>query len=119
MLTYYNTDTTPYFIRVENILNNNSITLMYIENMENENTTSYPLIDEVYDGYYQTLSFGLNLTGVNEGEQYRAIIRSGQQTIWRGSIQVYTDQPVDKKEYETKLNSNTIANNNDYIILEN
>lgn len=120
MLIYYINGTNDYTIRTENItLVISGETHLTIENMDSGIITDIKL-DFTYENFEQIMKFTLDLTNiVKEGEQFRCIIKYEDVIKWRGSLSVYTDEPINKMDYETKLNSNIINIENDYIILEN
>jgi len=120
MLIYYINSTNEYSIRTEDItLVVSGETHLYIENMDSGVVTDI-LLDFTFESFEQILKFSLDLTNiVKEGEQFRCIIKYEGVIKWRGSLSIFTNEPINKMDYETKLNSNIIDIENDYIILEN
>ena len=74
-----------------------------------------------YESYESYVSFSLNISGVNVGDEYRAtLINSGSlEPIWNGSFQIYASQSTDKSVYENQ-NKGYISHQseNRYIIMD-
>jgi hypothetical protein len=65
------------------------------------------------------LSFTASISNAIVGEEYRAFITDGSETIWDGSVQVFTSQSIDKPVYKTQ-NDGFISHPsaNEYVIID-
>lgn len=121
MLTYYISQSNGFVVRTENTGSSN-LTLN-LENLYTHATSSYLLTgsEGSYDfrDYENILEFTASLEGdVEQGQQYRATITDTTSSIWRGSIEVFASQSVDKSQYKTQRDGYTSSpTNNDYIVL--
>ena len=119
MLSYYISQSNSYTIRTQ-ITGSNQFTMSLQDMTTLENLTA-SISGLTYEGYESYVSFSLNISGVNVGDEYRAtLINSGSLTpLWNGSIQVYASQSTDKSVYENK-NTQYISHQseNRYIIMD-
>ena len=118
MLTYYLDIDNTYTIRTMPT-SSNSFTLVLQDMTELRNEEAI-LSDISYDGYESMLTFEALITSASIGAEYRAtLIDNGvSQSIWNGSIQVYSSQSIDKPVYKTQ-NDQYISHDstNEYIIM--
>tara|TARA_R110000772_G_C13305494_1_gene439294 strand:+ start:2571 stop:2936 length:366 start_codon:yes stop_codon:yes gene_type:complete len=121
MLTYYISQSNGFTVRTEDTGSSN-LTLS-LENLFTHKITNYVLSgsEGSYDftPYENILSFTASLEGaVSVGEQFRATITDTTSSIWRGSIEVFASQSVDKSEYVTQRDwSISHESDNEYIVL--
>jgi hypothetical protein len=82
------------------------------------NTTA-SLSNILYNKCESMLSFTASISGAIVGEEYRATLTSGNNTLWNGSIQAYMSQSVTKPEYNTQ-NDGFISHPsaNEYVIID-
>lgn len=116
MLTYFIDNTTSFTVRTEET-SSGQLTLE-LEDMYTLTTQSLDLTGlYTYTPYESILEFTASLTS-SEGSEYHAKIIDSGSTIWRGTIQVLKDQPINKKEYRTQRNEySSSISTNEYIIL--
>lgn len=115
MLTYYISQSEQIVIRTEPISSSN-LTLE-LEDMYLLTTQSISLTNYTYTGSENLLSFGVSLSG-SEGTEYRSTIKDGNNTVWRGTIQVYSSGSINKTEYKTRRTDySSSISQNEYIIL--
>jgi hypothetical protein len=116
MLTYYTSQTDGFAIRTEDTGSGN-LTLE-LENMYTLVTSSVDLSGSyTFTPYENLLEFTTSISG-SEGTEYRATIQDNDTTIWRGTIQVFGSQSIDKTEYKTQRNNySSSISTNEYIIL--
>lgn len=75
-----------------------------------------------YEGYESMIGFTASISGAIVASEYRAVLYNGTPTgsvdIWRGTIQVYASQSIDKSVYENQ-NTQYVSNEseNKYIIM--
>jgi hypothetical protein len=121
MLSYYISQSNGFVVRTENTGSSN-LTLN-LENTYTHVTSSYILSGSegsyTFTPYENILSFTASLDGgVKEGEQFRATITDTTSSIWRGSIEVFGSQSVDKSVYVTQRDwAISNVSDNDYIVL--
>ena len=116
MLTYYASQSEQLVVRTENT-GSSSLTLE-LEDMYLLTTTSVDLSGSYeYTSSENLLKFTATITG-SEGSEYRATITDGINNIWRGTIQVFASQSIDKTEYKTqRTDYSSSISQNQYIIL--
>jgi hypothetical protein len=117
MLTYYLSGSNGYTIRTQ--VTGSSAFTMSLQDMTTQVNSTASLSNISYDGYESKLSFTASLSSTITGEEYRAVLINGTAEIWRGSLQVFRPQVVDKPNY-TNQNDGYISNvsSNEYIILQ-
>lgn len=130
MLSYYISQSNEFVIRTENtqsigpeFTSSEDLTLI-LDDMLTHTVTTYPLPTSSYDWnpYENILTFSQSLeTEVRTGQEFLMDISGSiSGSIWRGSMQVYGSQSIDKVVYTTqndKFVSNTT--DNEYIVLNN
>lgn len=118
MLTYFISQSNGFVIRTENT-GSPSLSLE-LENLYTKETSSFDLSGSYqFNPYENILTFTASLDGlVSKGEQYRVTINDTTSSIWRGGIEVFQSQSVDKSTYKTQRNG-YISNetDNEYIVL--
>tara|TARA_R110000751_G_scaffold4422_1_gene21841 strand:- start:1931 stop:2323 length:393 start_codon:yes stop_codon:yes gene_type:complete len=130
MLSYYISQSNEFVIRTENtqsigpeFTSSEDITLI-LDDMLTHTITTYPLPTSSYDWnpYENILTFSQSLeTVVRTGQEFfMDISGSISGSIWRGSMQVYASQSIDKVVYTTQ-NDKFVSNvtDNEYIVLNN
>lgn len=118
MISYYISQSNGFVVRTEET--GSSELTLNLENTFTKETSSYNLSGSYdYTPYESILSFTASLEGVvSEGQQYRATITDTTSSIWRGSIEVFSSQSVDKSTYVTQRDwSISHESNNEYIVL--
>lgn len=101
MLAYYLPNTNTFTIRTENTASNELN--MFLEDMYTLQTSSYHIGSYTYQAYENLLTFDLNIVSASVGSEYRATLIGEAGSIWRGSIQVYTSQSIDKPNYTNQI----------------
>lgn len=116
MQTYYISQSQGLTFRTEDTASGDLF--LHLENMYQLDTSSIDLSGS-YDfvGYENLLTITASLDGL-EGTEYRATITDGDETIWRGTIQIYETASEAKSIYETKRTEySSSISTNEYIIL--
>lgn len=119
MLAYFISQSNEYVFRTQPTASSQyTMSLQDMTTLQNFTASISGLTYESYESY---VSFSLDISGANVGEEYRVtLINSGSLTpIWNGSIQVFASQSTDKTVYENK-NTQYISHQseNRYIILD-
>lgn len=116
MLTYYLSQSEQIVIRTEPIASTN-LTLE-LEDMYLLTTQSISLSGSyTYTGSENLLGISVSLSG-SEGTEYRASINDNGSPVWRGTIQVFSSESIDKTEYKTRRTDySSSISQNEYIIL--
>ena len=118
MLTYFISQSNGFVIRTEDT-GSNTLSLE-LENLYTHETSSFNLSGSYsFNPYENILTFTASLDGsVSTGQQYRATINDTTSSIWRGGIEVFASQSVDKSVYKTQRSGYISQNtDNDYIVL--
>lgn len=118
MLTYFISQSNGFVVRTENT-GSNELSLE-LENLYTHETSSFNLSGSYsFHEYENILTFTASLDGVvSTGQQYRAIITDTTSSIWRGGIEVFKSQSVDKSVYKTQRDGYiSQQTDNDYIVL--
>lgn len=124
MLTYYSSSNNIWTFRVQPTGSSNLT--MYLQDMYTLVNTSASLSNYSYDAYESKLSFTASqvrtLVSSSVGSEYRAYINDTTCSIWHGSINVFTTQPVDKTSYVNQIPLENVyvsnVTDNEYIILD-
>lgn len=115
MITYYISQSEGITVRTEQTSSGDMI--LSLEDMYSLATSSESLTYE-WTPYENILAFTSSLLqSSSEGDEYRATISDDSGSIWRGTIQVFQSQSVDKSIYKTQIQETSSLSNNDYIIL--
>jgi hypothetical protein len=120
MLSYYISKDNIKTVRV-NQLSGSSL-VWEVENLYTYQKHTSSLSNYEYDNYQSLLTFTASLDNAEVGEQYRAKIKNGNNTVWHGSIEVFTSQSVLKSEPNNQipLDETYISHEteNEFIILD-
>lgn len=118
MLTYFISQSNGFTIRTEDT--GSSELSLELENLYTNETSSFDLSGSYsFNPYENILTFTASLDGsVSTGQQYRAVIFDTTSSIWRGGIEVFKEQSVDKSVYKTQRDGFiSQQTDNDYIVL--
>jgi len=117
MLTYFMSGSNGYTVRTSQTTSN-ALT-MSLQDMTRLTNTTASLTNITYNQCESMLSFSASITNAIVGEEYRAFITDGIDTLWNGSVQVFTSQSISKPEYNTQ-NDGFISNPsaNEYVIID-
>ena len=119
MLSYYIDKNNEFVIRTESTGSGSTITLDLYDMLE-LTTSSYDLTNQyTFNPYENILTFSQSLSDLRTGQEFLAEINdSVSGSIWRGSIQVYASQSVDKTVYNTQNDGYvSYETDNEYIVL--
>jgi len=118
MLSYFISNNNEFVIRTEET--SSSDLTLHTENLFTKETASYDLVGSyTYEGYESILTFSQSLDSVvSVGQQYRLTISDVSGSIYRGAMEVFASQSIDKSVYKTQ-NDGYVSNvtDNDYIVL--
>ena len=118
MLTYFISQSNGFVVRTEDT--GSSTLSLELENLYTHETSSFNLSGSYsFNPYENILTFTASLDGsVSTGQQYRATINDTTSSIWRGGIEVFKSQSVDKSVYKTQRSGYVSQNtDNEYIVL--
>lgn len=125
MLTYFNSASNDYQIRVSDISTDITLSLQNMSTLENS-TASLSGI-EIVNQYESLLAFTASISGAVSGDEYRAtiLVSGSDEPIWNGSLQVFVSQSEDKPSYRNQVplaengedNFKSHTSSNSYIIL--
>jgi hypothetical protein len=120
MLSYYISQSNEFVVRTEATGSGSTITLDLYDMLQ-LTTSSYDLSGSYsFNPYENILTFSQSLEGSTRiAQEYLATITdSVSGSIWRGSIQVYGDQTIDKTVYTTQNDGYvSYETDNEYIVL--
>lgn len=124
MLTYYSSSNNVWTFRTQPTGSSNL--RLYLQDMTTLINTSASLSNYRYDAYESKLSFTASqvptLVSASVGTEYRAYISDTTCSIWHGSINVFTTQPLDKANYVNQIPLEDVyvsnVTDNEYIILD-
>lgn len=119
MLSYHISQSNSYTIRTEPTASNSYT--MSLQDMYGLNNLTASLSGVTYDGTESMLGFTASISGAIVGSEYRAIIYTGDTSIWHGSVQVYKSSSlsIPKSDYENQ-NDQYISHTseNKYVIID-
>ena len=120
MLSYYISQSNEFVVRTESTGSGSTITLDLYDLLQHT-TSSYDLSGSyTFNPYENILTFSQSLdSSVRVAQEFLVTLNdSVSGSIWRGSMQVYASQSVDKTVYNTQ-NDGYVSNetDNDYIVL--
>ena len=118
MLSYYIDQPNEFVIRTEATGSGSSVSLDLYD-MLTLTTSSYDLSGSyTFNPYENILTFSQSLD-VRTGQEFLATLTdSVSGSIWRGSIQVYSSQSIDKTVYNTQNDGYvSYETDNEYIVL--
>ena len=131
MLSYYISQSNEFVIRTENTASccppeysgSESLTLKLRDMLTLENTEYLlPTSSYTWNGYENILTYSQSLENVvRTGQEFLLDISgSVSGSIWKGSMQVFGSQSIDKPVYRTQ-NDGYVSNttDNEYIVLNN
>lgn len=118
MLSYFISQSNEFVVRTEET--SSSDLTLHTEDLLTHVTASYDLSGSyTFEGYENILTFSQSLEGtVILGAQYRLTVSDVSGSIWRGAMEVFASQSIDKSIYRTQ-NDGYVSNvtDNDYIVL--
>jgi hypothetical protein len=120
MLSYYISQSNEFVVRTETTGSGSTVSLDLYDMLTHE-TSSYDLSGQyTFNPYENILTFSQSLEGVTRtaAEYLATLTDSVSGSIWRGSIQVYASQSVDKTVYQTQNDGYvSYETDNEYIVL--
>lgn len=120
MLSYYISQSNEFVVRTETTGSGSTITLDLYD-MLALTTSSYDLSGSYsFNPYENILTFSQSLEGeVRTAQEFLVTINdSVSGSIWRGSMQVYSSQSIDKTVYTTQNDGYvSYETDNEYIVL--
>lgn len=122
MQSYYISQSNSYTFRTEPTASTLNEFTMSLTDMTTLQTFTASMSDITYEGYESMIGFTASISGAIVASEYRARLYngtpSGSAEIWRGTIQVYASQSIDKAVYENQ-NKQYVSNEseNKYIIM--
>ena len=117
MLTYFMSGSNAYTLRT-NQTTSNAFT-MSLQDMTRLTNTTASLTNISYNQCESMLSFTASISNAIVGEEYRAFITNGSETLWDGSVQVFTSQSIQKPEYNTQNDGfKSHPSANEYVIID-
>ena len=121
MLSYYISQTNEFVVRTETTGSGSTNISLDLYDMLTLQTSSYALSGSYsFNPYENILTFSQSLEGsVYTGQEFLVTLTdevSG--SIWRGSMQVYSSQSIDKTQYRTQNDGYvSYETDNEYIVL--
>lgn len=117
MLTYFISGSNGYTLRTSQTTGN--AFTMSLQDMTRLTNTTASMTNISYNDCESMLSFTASISNVVIGEEYRATLTDGVDTLWNGSVQVFTSQSIDKPIYKTQ-NDGFISHDssNEYVIID-
>jgi hypothetical protein len=119
MLSYYIDKNNEFVIRTQDTGSGSTLSLDLYDMLE-LTTSSYDLTGQyTFNPYENILTFSQSLDDLRTAQEFLAEINdSVSGSIWRGSIQVYASQSVDKTVYNTQNDGYvSYETDNEYIVL--
>lgn len=128
MLSYYISNPNEFVVRTENTASYQGDSGSYDLSLQTYNlfthdTASYDLSGSFsYNPYENVFTFSQSLDNIKIGDEYLmkiySVSGSTERQIWRGSLQVFASQSIDKTEYSTQNDGYvSYETDNDYIVL--
>jgi hypothetical protein len=123
MQSYTLGQTNSYTFRTEPTASTSNQFTMSLTDMTTLDTFTASMSDITYEGYESYIGFTASINSAIVASEYRAVLYngtpSGSADIWRGTIQVYASQSMDKSVYENQ-NKQYVSNEseNKYIIMD-
>lgn len=117
MLTYFISGSNGYTLRTSQTTGN--AFTMSLQDMTRLTNTTASMTNISYNDCESMLSFTASISNAVIGEEYRATLTDGVDTLWNGSVQVFTSQSIDKAIYKTQ-NDGFISHDssNEYVIID-
>lgn len=122
MQSYYIGQTNSYTFRTQPTASTLNEFTMSLTDMTTLDTFTASMSGITYEGYESYIGFTASISGAIVASEYRAVLYNGTPTgsvdIWRGTMQVYASQSIDKSVYENQ-NTQYVSNEseNKYIIM--
>ena len=117
MLAYYISQSNNFLFRTEPT--SSTEFTMSLQNMTTLVNQTGSISNLSYTPYESFVSFSLDISGSQVGEEYRATLINSGSTIWHGSVQVFASQSVDKTDYENQITQFiSHTSENKYIIMD-
>ena len=122
MQSYYISQSNSYTFRTEPTASTSNVFTMSLQDMTTLDTTIATLSGITYEAYESYVGFTASISGAIVGSEYRAVLYNASPTgsidIWRGTVQVYQSQSIDKSVYENQIPPITShVSENKYIIM--
>ena len=122
MQSYYISQSNSYTFRTEPTASTSNAFTMSLTDMTTLDTFTATLSGVTYEGYESYIGFTASISGAVVASEYRAVLYNatptGSADIWRGTIQVYQSQSIDKSVYENQIPPVTShESENKYIIM--
>jgi hypothetical protein len=122
MQSYYIGQSNSYTFRTEPTASTLNEFTMSLTDMTTLQTFTASMTDITYEGYESYIGFTASISGAIVASEYRAVLYngtpSGSADIWRGTVQVYQSQSIDKSVYENQIPPITShVSENKYIIM--
>jgi hypothetical protein len=122
MQSYYISQSNSYTFRTEPTASTLNEFTMSLTDMTTLQTFTASMTDITYEGYESYIGFTASISGAIVASEYRAVLYngtpSGSADIWRGTVQVYQSQSIDKSVYENQIPPITShVSENKYIIM--
>jgi len=119
MLSYYISNTNEFVVRTQTTGSGSTLSLDLYD-MLTLTTSSYDLSGKhTFNAYENILTFSQSIADTRVGQEFLVDINdSVSGSIWRGSLQVYASQSIDKTEYTTQNDGYvSYETDNEYIVL--
>jgi hypothetical protein len=121
MESYYISQSNSYTFRTQPTASTSNAFTMSLTDMTTLDTFTATLSGVTYEGYESYIGFTASISGAVVASEYRAVLYNatptGSADIWRGTIQVYQSQSIDKSVYENQIPPVTShESENKYII---
>jgi hypothetical protein len=116
MIAYYITGSNNVAIRTKEITSGSALTLR-LQNMLTLVNTSSSLSGYSYMSDESLLQWTASIVSASVGDEYRAHITSGSDTIWNGSIQVYASESLVSNYTNQNTQYISHESENQYIIM--
>ena len=122
MQSYYISQSNSYTFRTQPTASTLNEFTMSLTDMTTLETFTASMTDITYEGYESYIGFTASISGAIVASEYRAVLYngtpSGSADIWRGTVQVYASQSIDKSVYENQIPPITShVSENKYIIM--
>lgn len=116
MLSYFISASNEFVVRTENTAS--SDLTLNVENLFTNTTSSHDLSGSyTFQAYENILTFSQSLD-VEPGQQYRITVTDDSGSIYRGAMEVFSSQSIDKTTYTTQRDGYVSnVSDNDYIVL--
>lgn len=121
MLSYYISQSNEFVVRTENTGSGSTNISLHLDDMLTHQTSSYDLSGSyTFNPYENILTFSQSLEGsAYTGQEFLVtLIDEVSGSIFRGSMQVYASQSIDKTQYKTQNDGYvSYETDNEYIVL--